>query len=88
MHFLTMGEFDQEVLRDDFEMAEVRGTLQNLVKTYDSQKEVIMLMRFRCGHVALGKSVLVPDYKICKKLGSDYYASNTAGAVQLNLDDL
>jgi hypothetical protein len=88
MHFLTMGEFDAEVCRDDFEMAEVRGKLQVLVNAYDPEKEVVVLVRLRCGHVALGKAVLVPDYGICKKLGNDYYANNTAGAVQLNLDDL
>lgn len=88
MHFLTIGEYDAEVCRDDFEMAVVRGKLQELVKEYDEQKEVVILLRLRCGHVALGKAVLVPDYRICKKLGQDYFANNTAGAVQLTLDDL
>eukprot|EP00980_Cylindrotheca_fusiformis_P021480 scaffold8353_cov138-Cylindrotheca_fusiformis.AAC.11 len=87
MHFLTMGEFDSEVISDDFEMAVVRVNLQDLVKSYDPSKEIVLLLRLRCGHVALGKAVLVPDYQICKKLGKDYYAE-TSGAVQLNLDDL
>lgn len=88
LHFLTMGEFDSEVISDDFEMAAVRSELQELVLNYDSKKEVVLLLRLRCGHVALGKGVLVPDYEICKKLGKDYYAENPTGAVQLNLDDL
>jgi hypothetical protein len=88
MHFLTMGEYDAEVCKDDFEMAVVRSNLQELMDNYDEQKEVVLLLRFRCGHVALGKAVLVPDYGICKKLGQDYYADNPAGAVQLTLDDL
>ena len=88
MHYLTLGEFDAEVCRDDFEMAVVRNKLQELLKEYDEHSEVIILLRLRCGHVALGKAVLVPDYGICKKLGQDYYAHNPAGAIQLTLDDI
>lgn len=88
MHFLTLGEYDAEVCRDDFEMAVVRNPLRELVEGYDEQSEVVLLLRLRCGHVALGKATLVPDYRICKKLGQDYYAENPAGAVQLTLDDL
>ncbi|KAL3940709.1 MAG: hypothetical protein SGBAC_004805 [Bacillariaceae sp.] len=88
MHFLTLGEFDSDVISDDFEMAATRTKLQELVNMYNSEKEVVLLLRLRCGHVSLGKGVLVPDYQICKKLGVDYYSENNAGAVQLNLDDL
>lgn len=88
MHYLTLGEYDAEVCRDDFEMAVVRPKLQELVQDYDEQNEVVVLLRLRCGHVAVGKATLVPDYRICKKLGQDYYANNPAGSVQLTLDDL
>lgn len=88
MHYLTLGEYDAEVCRDDFEMAVVRNKLHELLNDYDEQSELVILLRLRCGHVALGKAVLVPDYQICKKLGQDYYADNPAGAVQLTLDDL
>lgn len=88
MHYLTLGEFDAEVCRDDFEMAAARTKLQEISKDYDEQSEVVILMRLRCGHVAVGKATLVPDYLICKKLGQDYYADNAAGAIQLTLDDL
>lgn len=89
LHYLTLGEYDAEVCKDDFEMALVRPKLQELVeKSHDPEKEVVILMRLRCGHVALGKAVLVPDYRVCMQLGKDYYADNTAGAIQLNLDDL
>lgn len=88
MHFLTLGEFDADVISDDFEMAATRTKLKELVNMYNSEKEVVLLLRLRCGHLSLGKGVLVPDYQICKKLGVDYYAENTAEAVQLNLDDL
>jgi hypothetical protein len=88
MHYLTLGEYDAEVCRDDFEMAVVRTKLQKLIEDYDEQTEVVVLLRLRCGHVALGKAVLVPDYRVCNQLGKDYYADNPAGAVQLTLDDL
>mmetsp|Transcript_16589 Transcript_16589/g.37976 ORF Transcript_16589/g.37976 Transcript_16589/m.37976 type:complete len:250 (+) Transcript_16589:52-801(+) len=88
LHFLTLGEFDSELCKDDFELALMRTPLKDAIETYDTEKEVILLCRFRCGNMALGKAALVPDFGICKRLGQDYYANNTAGAVQLNLDDL
>lgn len=88
IHFLTLGEFDAEVCKEDFELALVRTKLKELVDTYDMEKEVVLLTKFRCGQMALGKAVLVPDYKICKKLGQDYYAENPTGALQLNLDEM
>lgn len=88
LHFLTLGEFDSEVCKDDFELALMRKPLQEAVKSYEKENEVVILCRFRCGNMALGKAVLVPDFKICKKLGQDYYSENSAGALQLNLDDM
>jgi MYND finger len=90
VHFLTLGEFDQEVCRDDFEMAAVRTQLQQAVAQYEEEKEVVVLMRYRCGHVALGVAKLVPDFQVCKQLGRDYFsgANETAGALQLNIDDI
>jgi MYND finger len=88
VHYLTVGEYDQEICRDDFEMAIMRNELHDAVTQYDPMTQIVLLLRFRCGHVALGIASLVPDYKLCQRLGRDYYASNTAmGALQLNLDD-
>jgi len=88
IHFLTLGEFDSEVCKDDFELALMRTPLKDAIEKYQTEEQVVLLMRFRCGHMALGNAALVPDYRICKKLGHDYYSNNTAGALQLNLDDL
>lgn len=88
IHYLTLGEYDQEVCRDDFEMASVRHPLRESVESYNEQSEVVVLMRFRCGHVALGISPLCQDYTVCQHLGRSYYANDTSGALQLNLDDL
>ncbi|KAL3797109.1 hypothetical protein HJC23_000447 [Cyclotella cryptica] len=87
LHWLTMKEFDSEVCMDDFELATVRTELKSAVETYDQKVELPVLMRFRCGHVAVGIAPLVPDYKLCKMLGKDYYGE-TSGAVQLNIDDM
>ena len=88
VHFLTLAEYDGEVCRDDFEMMQVRSQLQEAVANYQPETEVVLLMRFRCGHVALGIATLVPDYKICKTLGQQYFADHTSNALQLNLDDI
>lgn len=88
LHYLTVGEYDSEVCRDDFELTAVRTKLQEAVAQYDSHESVVLLMRFRCGHVALGVAPLVPDYAICKGLGQSYYADSNTGALQLNLDDV
>jgi hypothetical protein len=87
IYYLTLGEFDAEVCREDFEMATVRTKLQEAVENYDEEDEIVILMRFRCGHVSLGTSALVPDHRVCKKLGIDYYSESTAAALQLNIDD-
>ena len=90
VHFLTLGEFDSEVCRDDFELASVRTKLQEAVQEYDEQKQMVVLMRFRCGHIALGTAPLVPDYELCAKLGQEYYSKlpGDARALQLDLDDV
>jgi hypothetical protein len=88
LHYLTLGEYDSELCRDDFELTEVRPKLQEAVEDYDEQKEIVVLMRLRCGHVAVGRATLVPDWGVCRKLGLDYYAESGAGALQLNIDDL
>lgn len=88
LHYLTVGEFDSEVCREDFELAAVRSKLKEAVDNYDVRTSLVLLMRFRCGHLALGVVPLVPDYNICKNLGKEYFENSTAGALQLNLDDL
>ena len=88
VHYLTLGEYDQEVCRDDFEMAAVRSDLHHAVDLYNEQEEAVVLMRFRCGHVALGMAPLSSNYTLCRDLGHSYFADSSAGALQLNLDDL
>ena len=90
VHYLTSGEYDQEVCRDDFEMTMVRQELNDAIAQYDPTKQIVVLMRFRCGHVALGTTALVPDYKLCQHLGREYYDQCTGspiGSLQLNLDE-
>ena len=89
LHWLTMKEYDSEVCIDDFELAAVRKELKSVVETYDEKVEVPVLMRFRCGHVAVGVAPLVPDFKLCTILGKEYYSSGQgSGAVQLDIDEM
>lgn len=89
LHWLTMKEYDSEVCMDDFEMAGVRNELKAAVETYDEKVEVPVLMRLRCGHVAVGIAPLVPDFNLCVMLGKEYYGSGQGDdALQLNIDDM
>ena len=91
LHYLTLGEFDLEVCRDDFELAAVRDQLKQAIDTYDKRKHMVVLMRFRCGHVVVGLAPLVPDYGLSITLGQQYYGTGggaSSGALQLNLDDM
>lgn len=89
LHWLTMKEYDSEVCMDDFELAGARNELKSAVETHDEKVEVPVLIRFRCGHVAVGIAPLVPDFKLCAVLGKEYYGSGQGdGALQLNIDDI
>lgn len=94
IHYLTLGEYDAELIKDDFELTSVRNTLTTLVNEYDLEKELVVMMRFRCGHVSVGIiRTIVPEHRICKSLGMDYFGNDSGGeggiqALQLNLDDL
>ena len=87
LHYLTLGEYDAEVCRDDFEMATIRSQLQTALQQQESNQDVVLLMRFRCGHVALGVAKLVPDFNVCRKLGMDYFGDSAPPSLQLNIDD-
>jgi MYND finger len=89
LHYLTLGEFDAELCRDDFEMAMLRTPLQRAVlQDYNDQTHVVLLWRFRCGHTALGIAPLTPDYGIALKLGLDYFGESDPPSLQLNIDDV
>ena len=87
MHFLTIEEYDKELCRDDFELATVRSNLNLAIEEYDDKKQIVLMMRFRCGHIGVGVTTLVPDYLLCETLGKEYYANAGSGAIQLNIDD-
>ena len=90
LHYLTVNEFIAEVCnRHDFELTCLTNELRNAVETYNEMIELVILMRFRCGHVALGIVSLVPDYNLCLVLGKEYYGAGEIGQpVQLNIDDM
>lgn len=88
IHYLTIAEYDADLCRDDFEMALVRNELVDSVSSYNEKTELALLMRFRCGHIAVGITKLIPDYLLCQSLGREYFKDDTSGAVQLNIDDV
>jgi hypothetical protein len=88
LHWLTMKEYVSEVCMDDFELAGATRELREAVEGYDETIELPVLMRFRCGHVAVGIAPLVPDFKLCLVLGREYYGQGDGAAVQLNIDDM
>lgn len=90
LHYLTVNEFITEVCnKHDFELTCMTNELRNAVETYNEMNELVILMRFRCGHVALGIETLVPDYNLCLVLGKEYYGADEIGQpVQLNIDDM
>ena len=89
LHWMTTKEFTEEVCLDDFELAQLTKELRSCVEEYNEQVEVPVLMRFRCGHCAVGLAPLVPDYKLCLTLGKEYYGQGQGqGGLQLNIDDM
>lgn len=85
LHYLTVQEYSDELCRDDFELVAVSGELQraifecNVDSDARNRKEYVVLMRFRCGHVAVGIVPLIPDYGLCVMLGEQYYGSGVDG---------
>jgi MYND finger len=87
LHYLTLGEFDVEVCREDFELATLRPQLKDLVDSYQPEEELVILARFRCGHLAVGVASLVPEYNACVRLGREYFADHGTDPLQLDIDD-
>ncbi|CAM9476552.1 unnamed protein product [Ectocarpus fasciculatus] len=84
LHFLSMGEFVDAVLQDDFELGVIRSPLEAAVESYDTKAEMVVLLRARCGYMAVVVVPLVPGWAVCRQLGLDYKEKD---ALQLNLDD-
>jgi hypothetical protein len=82
-----MEEYKEELCKDDFEMVTVGKELSKAVEEYKHSEELAVMMRFRCGHLAVGVTKLVPDYNLCKSLGKEYF-EKAGSAVQLNIDDV
>ena len=89
LHYLTLGEYDQEICREDFELALIRKELVSILDTYDHYKQVIYVLKFRCGHIAMGCIPIKPDVGICKNLAKGYFSHlRNQDALQLNIDNL
>ena len=62
----------------------IRRPLEASLDAYDPKKEVVVLLKARCGYMAVVVVPLVPEFPVCRKLGVEYTEKD---ALQLNLDD-
>lgn len=62
----------------------IRDALEAAVEGYNPKKEVVLLVRARCGYMAVVVMPLVPELAVCRLLGVEYAEKD---ALQLNLDN-
>ena len=62
----------------------IRSPLETAVNSYDRKKEMVVLVRARCGYMAVVVLPLVPELAVCRQLGVEYREKD---ALQLNLDE-
>lgn len=62
----------------------IRTSLEAAVASYDQKKEMVVLVRARCGYMAVVVMPLVPELAVCRQLGVEYREKD---ALQLNLDE-
>ena len=62
----------------------IRSSLEAAVGSYDQKKEMVELVRARCGYMAVVVLPLVPELAVCRQLGVEYREKD---ALQLNLDE-
>lgn len=67
-------------------MAHCRPSLQSAIDSYDSETHFLVLLRLRCGYVAVIRQPLVPHAGAARRLAKDYdWAEH--GSLQMNLDE-
>mmetsp|Transcript_21856 Transcript_21856/g.65513 ORF Transcript_21856/g.65513 Transcript_21856/m.65513 type:complete len:281 (+) Transcript_21856:130-972(+) len=82
---VTPKQFDEELVAKDFELALARRALGAAVeKCAADASRAPLLVRFRCGYVAVFTTQIVPDVRVCNVLASDY---ENQAVLRLNLDD-
>lgn len=83
--YVTLEEFDSELVAEDFELALSRaGLRRGLEACAKDQKRATILTKFRCGYVAVFTTQIVPDVAVCNALAKDY---EQQAILQLNIDD-
>ncbi len=78
------GEFVSVVLEDDFELTFAKEALERALATYDPATHYVVVLKLRCGYVAVLRIPLV-GVGLCRSLAADYhYAEHPE--LQLNID--
>ena len=54
------------------------------VEAADHDTQVVVLAKFRCGHVSIVTTPLVPEKRVCNALAAGYMDKTT---IQLNIED-
>lgn len=85
LSFVTQSEFDSDITSADFELALAGAALKRAVEaSKQDESKAAILLRFRCGYVAVIICTLVPDLQVCRALASDYIGKTQ---LQLNVDE-
>ena len=82
--FVTPTEFDEELVKEDFEIALARAAFRRAIDNNDDKHTAPCLLKFRCGYLAVVRLTIVPDLAICMTLAADYQGKDQ---LQLNIDD-
>jgi hypothetical protein len=85
LHWVTMAEYDAEIVPTDAALAAARAPLADAVAAHDDAAEVVVLARAACGFVGVVVTPLVPERRVSLQLAAEYEGRE---ALQLDLDDL
>ena len=58
--------------------------LNAAVEAADHDTQLVILTKFRCGHVSVVTTPLVPEKRVCNVMAADYVNRDT---IQLNIED-
>lgn len=72
LHFVTLSEFDADIVATDPQLSAARDPLAHAIERHDDHKEVVVLIRSRCGFVAVLMQPLVPEWRVARQMGRDF----------------
>eukprot|EP00462_Mataza_sp_D1_P023793 CAMPEP_0175131898 /NCGR_PEP_ID=MMETSP0087-20121206/6789_1 /TAXON_ID=136419 /ORGANISM="Unknown Unknown, Strain D1" /LENGTH=180 /DNA_ID=CAMNT_0016414221 /DNA_START=198 /DNA_END=740 /DNA_ORIENTATION=+ len=67
-HYMTVKEFEGDVLPNLPDLSKIKGLVRRDVKKYDYQRELVVLIRFGCGWSKVFTMKMEPNYVMCLSL--------------------